>query len=120
MIAKNKKSVLIYFLGVAFISCNVASAESANTTPTTNEKSAPIIGHGTIEGIDLEKRQLTIKHDPIKALDWPAMTMPFTVAQAIDMSQLKVGAIINFQLENDKADQRVITQIENANTHKGQ
>ena len=41
---------------------------------------------------------VTPDHDPIKALNWPAMVMPFKVADKALLGQMKVGAKIRFQL----------------------
>lgn len=104
MKVKNNKWVLIYLtfiFTILFMGGNPASADSA---PPTNVKSDPIVGQGTIETIDLKKRQLTIKHDAIKAIEWPAMTMTFTVPE-LDISQWKIGDKIKFQLDKDKTNQ---------------
>ncbi len=120
-IKKNKGRLndLLFLLVIALVSWNTASAESVNTSPTINEKSPAIVGHGTIKAIDLEKRQLTITHDAIKAIDWPAMTMAFTTTEKLDISQLKAGEVINFQLEKNKANQMIIIHIEKADNQKG-
>ena len=34
---------------------------------------------GVIEAVDMESKKITIKHDPIPAVNWPAMTMRFTL-----------------------------------------
>lgn len=108
---KNKWGLLCVgiFLGIAFAGWNIGSANSA---PSVNAKPASIIGYGTIEAIDLKKHQIMIKHDAIKAIDWSAMTMPFTAAEKLDISQWKVGDKIKFQLDKDKTNQ--IIQIEKA------
>jgi Cu(I)/Ag(I) efflux system protein CusF len=41
---------------------------------------------------------VTIAHDPIKALNWPAMTMPFKVADKALLAKVKVGAKVRFDL----------------------
>ena len=108
---KKNKWVLIclgIFLGIAITGWGIASADSA---PPANTKSPSIIGHGTIKAIDLNKHQLTIKHEAIKAIEWPAMTMSFTVPE-LDISQWKIGDNIKFYLDKDKTNQ--IIQIEKA------
>ncbi|MDR0634849.1 MAG: copper-binding protein, partial [Azoarcus sp.] len=40
-------------------------------------QTAPIAsGQGVVKKIDPAKQRLTLQHDPIPALGWPAMTMP--------------------------------------------
>lgn len=106
---KNKIGLtyIILLFTISFIGGNVVAAENS---PSANTKPASIIGHGTIETIDLKKHQITIKHDAIKAIDWPAMTMPFTAFENLDISQWKAGDKIKFQLDKDKTNQ--IIQIE--------
>ena len=109
---KKNKWVLLciaLFLGITFTGWSIQSADSV---PPTNAKSAPIIGHGTIEAIDLQKHQLTIKHEAITTLKWPAMTMPFTATEKLDISQWKIGDKVKFQLDKNKTNQ--IIQIEKA------
>ncbi|MDR1888507.1 MAG: copper-binding protein, partial [Zoogloeaceae bacterium] len=36
-------------------------------------------GQGVVKKIDLPNQRLTLAHDPIAQLNWPAMTMPFAV-----------------------------------------
>ncbi|WP_085784288.1 copper-binding protein [Candidatus Nucleicultrix amoebiphila] len=114
MITNINKRMITHFilsLSITFISWEVM-AEGSNMNPSQEVKSNTVVGHGTIEGIDEEKHQLTIKHDPIKALDWPGMTMAFSVSEKVDMSQLRAGTIINFHLEKDINNQMQITHIE--------
>lgn len=53
---------------------------------------------GTIDAVKAEARQLKVTHAPIKALGWPAMTMDFAVAEAVDLSKVKAGDRIDFEL----------------------
>lgn len=114
MLTKNNRRLFLYlilFLSITCINWDVI-AESYPMNSSQETKPAPIIGHGTIEGIDAEKHQLIIKHDPIKTLDWPGMTMHFSVAREVDISHLKIDTTINFQLEKDRTGQIQITRIE--------
>jgi Cu(I)/Ag(I) efflux system protein CusF len=51
---------------------------------------------GVITGIDAKAGAVTIKHQPIAALGWPAMTMGFTAKPASLLKGLKVGQKIGF------------------------
>lgn len=55
-------------------------------------------GAGVIKKIDAKAGSVTIDHDPIKALNWPAMTMPFKVADKSLLAKVKVGAKVRFDL----------------------
>lgn len=55
-------------------------------------------GTGVVKKIDAKTGSVTIAHDPIKALNWPAMTMPFKVADKALLAKVKVGAKVRFDL----------------------
>ncbi|ENY3728071.1 copper ABC transporter substrate-binding protein [Enterobacter kobei] len=56
-----------------------------------------IKGTGIIKDIDLTSKKVTIAHDAIPAVGWPAMTMRFTFLQADEsISALKVGSHVDF------------------------
>ena len=40
---------------------------------------------GVVKGIDLESKKITIHHDPIAAVNWPEMTMRFTITPQTKM-----------------------------------
>jgi Cu(I)/Ag(I) efflux system protein CusF len=53
-------------------------------------------GTGVITEIDAKGGTLTIKHEAIKTLGWPAMTMSFNAVPASLLRGLKVGQEIGF------------------------
>lgn len=53
-------------------------------------------GTGVITEIDAKSGTVTIKHQPIAALGWPAMTMGFKATPASLLKDLKVGQKIGF------------------------
>jgi Cu(I)/Ag(I) efflux system protein CusF len=54
-------------------------------------------GTGVITEIDAKAGTVTIKHHPIAALGWPAMTMGFKATPASLLKDLKVGQKIGFE-----------------------
>ena len=58
----------------------------------------PVIeGIGVVKHIDTDAKKITIAHDAITAIGWPAMTMRFTYnAPTEAISQLKEGDKVNF------------------------
>ena len=48
-------------------------------------------GTGVVKKIDAKTGSVTIAHDPIKALNWPAMTMPFKVADKALLAKVAAG-----------------------------
>ena len=51
---------------------------------------------GVVKGIDLESKKITIHHDPITAVNWPEMTMRFTITPQTKMSEIKTGDKVAF------------------------
>jgi Cu/Ag efflux protein CusF len=54
---------------------------------------------GEITKVDATQKKVTIKHEELKSLDMPAMTMVFVVAKDDLMKKAKVGAQIEFIAE---------------------
>ncbi|APO84303.1 copper-binding protein [Pseudomonas putida] len=68
-------------------------------------KQAPIASaEGTIKAIDLAKHTVTLAHGAVPAVQWPPMTMAFSVAEE-QLTGLKVGDDVSFsfRLEGGKA-----------------
>lgn len=57
-------------------------------------------GKGVIRAIDLVVGTITLQHDPIAALGWPAMTMKFPVHSPDLLKDLAVGQRVHFVLMN--------------------
>ena len=55
-------------------------------------------GEGTLNAIDAESGSVTISHQPIASLKWPAMKMDFMLANPSLVSGLKPGAAISLVL----------------------
>lgn len=56
-----------------------------------------ITGTGIVKDIYLTNKKVTISHEAIPEIGWPAMTMRFTFMQAdASITALKVGSHVNF------------------------
>lgn len=62
-----------------------------------------VFGSGLVEDMNRREGWLMIRHGPIDALGWPAMTMKFDVTRAVDMSRIRVGQNVHFSIEPDNA-----------------
>ncbi len=71
-------------------------------------------GHGVVKKVDPGKGTVTLKHEAIKALGWPGMTMDFPVKDKALLSSLKPEQAVNFDLEQEKPGRYVITHIASA------
>jgi Cu(I)/Ag(I) efflux system periplasmic protein CusF len=56
-------------------------------------------GVGVIMAIDAAAHTLTLKHGPIPAIGWPAMTMTFKVEPSAWLPDLKVGQPVAFNIK---------------------
>lgn len=65
---------------------------------------------GVIESIDQESRTITIAHEPVASLQWPAMTMIFKAPDA-DLSAMQAGDRIRFDFTASGMD-ATITRLE--------
>lgn len=63
---------------------------------------------GQVQNIDLAGRTLGISHQPIPEWQWPAMEMDFTVADDVDISQLKPDQTLHLQVEQEGDEYRII------------
>jgi Cu(I)/Ag(I) efflux system protein CusF len=73
----------------------------AGMTPKGQGAAAPKTGHGigVITALDPKANKLTIKHGPIPAVGWPAMSMTFTATPPSLLKGLKRGQKIAFDVK---------------------
>ncbi|MDR1853822.1 MAG: copper-binding protein [Azoarcus sp.] len=81
----------------------VALAQHDHHAPTVDAASQGVLasGEGVVKKIDAGKNRITVAHEPIAKLSWPAMTMPFKVRDPALLRDLKVGERIGFDLEDE-------------------
>jgi len=69
-------------------------------------------GRGKVIDIDAKSGKVTLAHEPIAQLDWPAMTMGFKVKDRKQLDKLKAGDEVEFNLKADAQKQYTIERIE--------
>ncbi len=57
---------------------------------------------GVVKKVDMKTEKVTIKHEDLKNLDMPGMTMVFSVADKAMLDKLKQGEQIQFVAERVK------------------
>jgi Cu(I)/Ag(I) efflux system protein CusF len=65
---------------------------------------------GVVRKIDIENSKVTIRHEEIKHLDMPPMTMVFTVKNKSLLDKLQPGQTVKFDVV-DEGGKLVITQL---------
>jgi Cu(I)/Ag(I) efflux system periplasmic protein CusF len=87
-------TLLLVFPGVA-VQAQTAAAHQAT---------------GVVKKVDLKAGTVTLAHDPVKSLKWPAMTMGFTVKDKALLEKLPPGKKIEFEFVQQGKDY-VITSV---------
>ncbi len=93
------KSAIAFFL-VAFASVIVPS-----------EAQAAELTLGVVRKVDIENLKVTIRHEEIRHLDMPPMTMVFTVKNKTLLDKIQPGQTVKFGVE-DEGGKFVITQLQ--------
>lgn len=83
----------------------VASASEA--TKSASSKGL-VSGKGVVLKVDRDNATVKINHDPIPALDWPKMTMPFRLKESALADQVKEGDKVEFFLEKLGSDYVIV------------
>ena len=76
---------------------------------------APGMTVGEVKKIDKALKKITLKHEEIKSMDMPPMTMVFQVSEVQFLDPLKVGDKVLFQAER-RDGAMVITKLQPAAT----
>ncbi|WP_455212121.1 copper-binding protein [Kaarinaea lacus] len=74
---------------------------------------------GVVKKIKASDKKLTISHGPIKTLGMDGMTMDFAVYDPAMLDEVEEGHKISFVLEEDKAGNLVIMELEDKGMAKG-
>jgi membrane fusion protein, copper/silver efflux system len=69
-------------------------------------------GRGKVVDLDVKTKHVTLSHEPIEALGWPSMTMGFKVKDSKQLSQLKAGDEVEFDLKAADPDMPAQYRIE--------
>ncbi|OIP08064.1 MAG: hypothetical protein AUK53_10775 [Betaproteobacteria bacterium CG2_30_59_46] len=98
-----KKALIALFAAVSMVAA-VSTVQAADAAS----------GKGTVNKIDAATATVNISHEAIPAIQWPAMTMDFKVANKKLLSGIKVGQAITFGLAKEAKTGYVISHIEPA------
>ncbi len=104
---------LILPIGLVTAACSPPGSEPAAKSDmeamTASESGAAIAGSGTVVAVDAAAGTVTLNHQPIAALSWPAMTMQFTAENAL-LQGVAAGDQVDFELKS-ALETQVITAI---------
>lgn len=66
---------------------------------------------GTVKSVDAAKRTVTVDHQPVATMNWPAMAMTFKAKDKKMLEQFKPGAKVEFYFQ-ERGKDYVITKVE--------
>jgi Cu(I)/Ag(I) efflux system membrane fusion protein len=93
----------------------MSEASKSTLTPTLSHGERELhVGHqgqGVLESIN-DDGTVSITHGPIATLNWPGMTMDFTLANSSLAAGIKPGSAISFEIVERKPGEFVITKMQ--------
>lgn len=101
---------LIFFLSVSSLTC-AQSPEDRGNKPQTQESRA--ITHQTnavVKAVDVPEGRVTLAHEPVESLNWPAMTMRFSVRERKLFEYLVIGKKVGVEFVQQGSDY-VVTRV---------
>ena len=101
---------LIAVLALAALSMGSVPLAGAQMKHGQAEKAQVHKGNGVVTNVDRAAGKLTLKHDPIKSLNWPAMTMAFAVKDKAMLDKVAKDKKVEFEFMQ-QGQQFVITSI---------
>ena len=100
---------------------NLKAALATFTEPKSSAAAKNYEAMGSVDAVDAANNTISMNHDPIPALKWPAMTMDFGLAEPRLAKGLLPGQAVHFKFEDRGNGEFVITAIEKmpATAHQG-
>jgi Cu(I)/Ag(I) efflux system periplasmic protein CusF len=69
------------------------------TATGKDSKSGKHVAKGTVKSVDAKAGTVTLDHDPVKSMNWPAMSMSFKVHDKALMDKLGQGKKVEVEFE---------------------
>ena len=91
-----------------------ASHEHEHQHDTATQQAATHAGTGVLKAVNAKDGKVQIAHEPIAALDWPAMTMWFMLHAPLP-ADIKVGDGVRFEMTQGDNKQWMIIKISRKN-----
>jgi Cu(I)/Ag(I) efflux system protein CusF len=101
-----KRLALVLF--AALLSASAFAQMKGMDMKSEEGKSQTHKASGTVTKVD--KNKVTIKHGPVQSLNWPSMTMAFTVKDKAVLAKLKKDQKIDFEFVQQGKDY-VVTSL---------
>ena len=86
-------------------------AEPNGSTTLAHNGHNDVHASGVVKAVDAGAHKVTIAHQPISQIGWPAMTMEFAVAPEVNLGAVKPDSHVDFSMEQGKDGMYVIQSI---------
>jgi Cu(I)/Ag(I) efflux system membrane fusion protein len=90
------------------------SAETEMSDSKTLEPAKNVWVEARINRVDLPARKVNVDHSAIPDWKWPKMTMDFTVAEWVEMSELPIGKNIQLEITKESSTKFSVTDFYDA------
>jgi Cu(I)/Ag(I) efflux system membrane fusion protein len=74
-------------------------------------RASTVFASGRVEAVDASNNHVRISHGPIDELGWPSMTMEFDTLPGVDLSTVRAGQDVRFQLKQEHAGEYAIESL---------
>jgi len=102
-------SAVVFAAVPTFASATAMSGDMANMDMSgSSAKKDTADASGVVKKIDTAAGMVTLQHGPIPAIQWPAMTMGFKVADPALLNNLQEGEAVDFTLKAENGNQVVV------------
>ena len=112
-----KQSIALSLVLALSVAAPAVSHAQSGGMKDTDMSKKPVAGTpaahkatGVVKKVDPKAGSVTLAHDPVKSLNWPAMTMGFQVKDKMLLDKLAVGKKIEFEFVQQGKDY-VITSV---------
>ena len=82
--------------------------DHAKTDKAAKKEGATHKASGVVKRVDRDKSAVTLAHDPVATLKWPAMTMSFLVKDKATLDKLPAGGKVEFEFVQQGKDYVII------------
>lgn len=105
-----KSSLFVVIAAAVLGGATIATPALAHQGHNHAEVPQTAEGQGVVRAVNAQQGTVTLAHEPIPALGWPAMTMAFRVRSAELLNGVGVGSRVHFVLANENG-RPVLTEI---------
>jgi Cu(I)/Ag(I) efflux system protein CusF len=91
---------IVCALVMALSAAGIQAAEPGGMKPEQSAPKATVSrSTGVVKSLDATLGTVTLAHEPVPALNWPAMVMPFRISPALAKG-LQAGQKVDFEFES--------------------